>query len=570
MKPHRPFQPSPGVASLKPYAVPRLATPIDLYLDGNEGQPPALAGLVEALNDGELLRRYPSTKILEATIAKRLGLSTEQVIVTAGADDAIYRACTVALAPGRKLLLPVPTFPMLSHYAMLIGAEIDKIEWMTPTYPTQEVLRRIDDHVSAICIVSPNNPTGATASADDVRAVAEAAPHAMILLDCAYEEFADDPLTEVGLEYDNVMVFRTLSKAWGLAGLRVGYALGHSEMIALLRTAGNPYPVSNLSLAAARTLLDDQPSGAAGYLEQVRRERDELTALLERLGAEPLPSQANFVMARFKNSEWVWQGLIGLGISVRRFPGHPILDSYLRITLPGKQVEFERLIHALRSAMRPEAILFDMDGVMADVSQSYRHAIIETAREFGVNVTPGQIEQIKRGGNANNDWEVTHRLLRDAGFEVSFDDVKDTFERICHGSSDQPGLWQNETLIMERTLIEQLGKRFKLGVVTGRPRRDAERFLEQHGMASLFAAIVCMEDAAIKPDPAPVELALHQLGVVTAWLLGDTPDDMVAARGAGVIPVGVAPADSETAAGLIAAGTGRVLPSVNDISEILP
>ena len=112
-----------------------------------------------------------------------------------------------------------------------------------------------------------------------------------------------------------------------------------------------------------------------------------------------------------------------------------------------------------------------------------------------------------------------------------------------------------------------------LALVTGRPRRDAERFLERFGLADLFDVVVTREDAALKPDPAPVRLALERLGVERAWMVGDTPDDLVAARGAGVLPLGVVPpgADpSRTRTTLEAAGAARVLSRTEDLTALLP
>ena len=100
------------------------------------------------------------------------------------------------------------------------------------------------------------------------------------------------------------------------------------------------------------------------------------------------------------------------------------------------------------------------------------------------------------------------------------------------------GLRRHETLIPDRALLEELARSFRLGVVTGRPRGDAERFLGEQGVRGLFGAVVCREDGPLKPDPAPVRIAMTHLGAHTAWMLGDTPDDVHAAVGAGVVPVG--------------------------------
>jgi HAD superfamily hydrolase (TIGR01548 family) len=290
------------------------------------------------------------------------------------------------------------------------------------------------------------------------------------------------------------------------------------------------------------------------------------------------PSQGNFVLARAVDPAgvvWLRDGLAGLGIAVRIFPGEEHLENAARITCPGDAEQFDRLCRALRAVLAPQALLFDMDGVLADVSRSYRTAIIETARHFGAAVDGDDVRRAKDAGDANNDWVLTRRLLADQGVTVSLDDVTTRFEELYQGTPEAPGLRRHETLLPPRALLERWAARRPLAVVTGRPRTDAERWLREAGVADLFAACVCMEDGPLKPDPAPVRSALQQLGVESAWLFGDTPDDVRAARAAGVVPVGVvAPGDSREHAEpvLLRAGAARVVAAeaLDRIEEVMP
>ncbi len=225
------------VARLRAYAVPPPVAPCDLHLDGNEGLPAdaeVLAALAGA--DPGLVRRYPSVKGLQRALAARHGVAAEQVLVTAGADDALDRACRALLGPGRGLVLPLPTFEMLHIYARLAQAELATVPWPGGPFPTDAVLAAITPATVAVAVVSPNNPTGAVATAGDLAVVAGRVP--LVLLDHAYVEFADVDLTPAALELGNVLVFRTLSKAWGLAGLRVGYVVGPAEVVGWLRRVG--------------------------------------------------------------------------------------------------------------------------------------------------------------------------------------------------------------------------------------------------------------------------------------------------------------------------------------------
>ncbi len=533
------------------YAVPRASAPIDLYLDSNEGAPPP-SGLLEAVDLVETLRRYPDTGPLERQLAERLGIDPDRVLVTAGGDDAIDRLCRVWLGSGGKLVFPVPGFEMVDRYARLAGGQIVRVPWMEAAFPVNEILGVPDPAV--VVITSPNNPTGAVVSADQLRQISVGAPDALLMVDLAYCEFADEDLTETALELDNAVVIRTMSKAWGLAGLRVGYALGSPDNISKMRAVGPPYAVSGLSLAVATAALRREDS-MCEYVSRVRSEREFLCDRLTAHGAQVRASQANFVYGEVRDPLWVRDALAALGIGIRAFPGRRGLERAIRVSCPGSDDGLTRLTDALAAAMDPQALLFDMDGVLVDVSLSYRRAIVQTAASFGVTVSPEDIATAKRSGDANNDWILTTRLIRRAEVDVSLEEVTAAFEERYQGS-----LWRAETPLVSREVLQRLAGRLPLAVVTGRPRKDALRFLEWAGLTDLFAAVITMEDAPAKPDPAPVLLALRRLGVSRAWMVGDTVDDLRAARGAGVVPIGFGDDLPEAA---------RVIGDLSDLEDLL-
>lgn len=556
-------------ASSGGYVPPRRHIPIDLKLDSNEG-PLGDNFLLEPL-PANLLRAYPSKRALEARLAQLFRITSDRVLVTCGGDDGIDRICRAFLEPGRELILPEPTFEMIGQYARMAGATIRSIPWPTGPFPTQGVLEAVSRQTAVISIVSPNNPTGGVARVEDLKAIASACPDAVLLVDLAYVEFADPryDLTRAALEIPSAVVIRTFSKAWGLAGLRVGYALGSPELIQVLWRAGSPYPVSGPSAAIAAAALEQLPHGRREYIAAVQEERQELAGLLRELGAAPVPSQGNFVFCRFRDADFVHDGLAAVGIGVRSFSALP---GCLRITCPGNPRDFDRLCRALRAVLAPQALLFDMDGVLADEAPSYREAIRQTCSTFGQEVSMARIAARKLAGNSNNDWDFTYHLLLDLGAKYKYEEVKQRFESIYQGTDGYPGLWRQERLLVDPAWLRSLSQQLPLAIVTGRPRGDATRFLVQHNILDCFRTLVCMEDGPVKPNPAPVARALRELGVRDAWMLGDTPDDMNAARAAGVIPLAVvAPADDRADAHekLNAAAAVRILEQTTSLTSLL-
>lgn len=320
-----------------------------LLLDRNEGSTPPAALLDALAGAAETLRRYPDAGALEAALAERFRVGPERVIVTAGADDAIDRCCRAFLRGGRTLVATEPTFEMLLRYGSSAGGAIALVPW-EDAFPVDRVASQLGPPVGLIAIVSPNNPTGCVATREDLARLSAAAGEIPILLDHAYVEYAEADLTAFALEQPNVIVVRTFSKAWGLAGCRVGYALGPAELIRRLRVVGAPYPVAAPSLTLALARLRAGAEDVAAHVARVRRERDELTDYLRAAGVGTSASQANFVLGWFgADAGRVRDGLLAQDVLVRDFTDR--LDGALRISLPGEDLGFGRLIRALESVL---------------------------------------------------------------------------------------------------------------------------------------------------------------------------------------------------------------------------
>jgi HAD superfamily hydrolase (TIGR01548 family) len=227
-----------------------------------------------------------------------------------------------------------------------------------------------------------------------------------------------------------------------------------------------------------------------------------------------------------------------------------------------------------------KVIIFDMDGVLADVSSSYREAIKKTAEKYlGRIISEHEIQLLKDEGGFNNDWKLTFELIqRNANLnsKITYEEVKGEFQKRYLGKSNS-GLISNEKLILNINVIEELSKKYSLGITTGRPKEEAEFFLKKNGIYDLFETIICKEDVGPdeKPDPLGIILALKELAEIPsrAIYLGDTVDDMTASTSAGVIGLGVIPpyaADKEKLENLLfSKGAKFVLRDINKLIEVL-
>ncbi len=317
-----------------------------LRLDHNERLFPApeLVRLLSRVPESALAR-YPEAAGLEESFGAAWDLDAGRVLATAGADDAIDRVCRRYLTGGRELITVNPTFEMIPAFASLAGGRVRAIRTLDDPAPLARTLDLLSERTGLVAVVSPHNPSGQVAPARRLLEISDRLPDdAVLLADLAYVEFADrDPTPEL-LRRDNVLVVRTLSKAWGLAGLRVGFVLGPRAAVADLRAGGAPFPLSAPSIWLAEQALALGDPVTSTYVAAVRRERERLVSALRASGAEPFESQANFVLASTDRAAALYRGVRQRGIAIRRYPNLPDL---VRITLPGDEATFCHLLRVL-------------------------------------------------------------------------------------------------------------------------------------------------------------------------------------------------------------------------------
>ncbi len=420
---------------LREYAPPKGAAPTDLKLDANEGLAPP-ASVFEVFGDAhaEHLNRYTSARPLERMIAKHLGVDPEQILITAGGDDAIMRCCRVYLHARREMILPRPYFEMFAYFAKLAEGCVVNVPWPGDDFPTDDVLAAVNDDTGIIVVTSPNNPTGCIATPEDLRRMSLAAPHALLLVDLAYAHFADKDLTANVLSLPNAVAIFTFSKAWGMAGLRVGYLAGPAHLIEPLRRGGLPFPVSSASLALAQKGLAEGGEYVDSYVARAREERKRLHDFLRDLGARPTNSHANFVYARFHDPLWMLDAMAGFGIAVRYFPKQEGFDSGIRITCPGDEESFQRLTRALETICRPESIIIKV--IESNINQD---VIDSLSRRYLVNVIDekgAQLDSVLESNAPKRNWVIADfaggvAAARRAGaLPLGFAESKKNFENI--------------------------------------------------------------------------------------------------------------------------------------------
>lgn len=300
-------------------------------------------------------RRYPVAKgerALEA-IAEELGVWKDEVVVGNGSDEILDLVSKIFVGRGEALVID-PTFEMYKFYVRIVGGTVKTV--LTDEefgISAERILSAVSEKTKAIFICSPNNPTGKQYEREEILKVVKNF-RGLVVLDEAYVDFAPYSLTREATRYQNLLVLRTFSKAFGLAGLRIGYGVGNSDIIEWLRSAQSPFSVNSVAQEACRLVLKNKKIYET-FIRTLIEEREYLMAELEMIkGVKAYPSNANFILVRILNpnlsSSEACRLLKEEGIEVRDRGELPLLKNCLRVTV-GRREDNLRFIKALERVL---------------------------------------------------------------------------------------------------------------------------------------------------------------------------------------------------------------------------
>jgi histidinol-phosphate aminotransferase len=324
-----------------------------LRLDFNENTVACSPRVLEALAKiaAADLAKYPERGQVEAKVAQHLGLEPEQVLLTNGVDEAIHVLCQTYLDRGDEFLFSTPTYSMYEVYGSCTDATVKTVPSGGDfAFPLEALLGAITPQTRLIAIASPNSPTGTVASREQILEVLHRAPHAVLMVDEAYYHFCGQTVMELVGQAPNLIVARTFSKAYGLAGLRLGMLAGPAGIHQWLRTVISPYSVNSLALACLPAALDDEEY-LQWYVEEVKAARAEMAESLRQLGVPQWPSQANFILVKIgpKHGEFV-QAMRRRGVLTRDRSKDHGCAGCVRMTV-GTRAQMKQAMTAMAEAL---------------------------------------------------------------------------------------------------------------------------------------------------------------------------------------------------------------------------
>ncbi|WP_102027201.1 histidinol-phosphate transaminase [Salirhabdus sp. Marseille-P4669] len=340
IKPLRPYQPGKGIEEVKKehqlHYIVKLASNENVY-----GPSPLVK---EKVNDGPIdFEIYPDgyAEKLRLKLADSLHINPDTLVFGSGSEEIIQMICRTYLEPGTNTVMATPTFPQYKHYATVENAEVREVPLLNGKHNLEKMRKQIDTQTRVVWLCTPNNPTGCYISKEELRTfLKQVSKDVLIVIDEAYYEFvfADDfpeaiPLIDA---YENVLVLRTFSKAYGLAGLRVGYGVGSKDVITNLNKIRGPFNVTSIGQMAAYFALEDQR-----YIDRIKAKNVEVRSSLEHFcnqhGLLFDKSETNFLLIHLPTSGiTVSEKLLTYGFIVR--PGELLgVPNSIRVTIGKKE-----------------------------------------------------------------------------------------------------------------------------------------------------------------------------------------------------------------------------------------
>jgi histidinol-phosphate aminotransferase len=299
---------------------------------------------------------YPDgpCSLLREALAKKFSLPERMVVISNGADNLILMIANAFVGEGDEVVMADPTFAVYTNVTQIMGGKVVKVKLRDFTHDLDGMSEKVNRKTKLVFICNPNNPTGTTVSQKLFNHFLSKLPERVIaVLDEAYGDFVEDPFYPNGLDYvkarKQVVVLRTFSKVYGLAGLRIGYALGREDLVDCLYQVRDPFPVHRLAQVAAVAALNDQDH-AIRSIQLVYEGKRYLYRELDKMGLLYLPSHANFIFIDFgRDSQEVFQALLKEGIIIRpgKIWGYP---TCARVTI-GRREDNQRFIKALKKIL---------------------------------------------------------------------------------------------------------------------------------------------------------------------------------------------------------------------------
>ena len=527
------IKPKKTIENINSYNVPLFEPEnCDFKLDSNENcfgpSKKVLEGL-KTLSEKDILYYPFYGKTIEA-FSKFYNIDKDNILLTNGADEAIATVFNTYLSCDNSVLTVTPTFSMPKIYTQIIGANYIEIPYAKKwEFPLDNFLNKLktNDSIKVVHLTTPNNPTGEIICQNIIDEILKNATNKLIVIDETYANYCEKSYLNLIKTYNNIVVIKSMSKDFALAGLRLGVVFSNSYNISNLKKVISPYSVNSFAAKAAIYALKDSQH-FYNIKNKINIIKNELFELFKAQGFIPYKSFANFILCDFSDkAQFIYQKLKNNNVLVKKFE-NDILRNNIRITIPN-DTGLKKIKQLIK--IKP-TVVFDMDGVLIDVSNSYKTAIKQTFKHFvGAELNDEDIIKAKNTGKLNNDWDLTQYLISKAGFEINIDEIIQKFQSIYWDKGK--GVINNETLIISPNVLKELSEKYHIALFTGRPKIEANHSLKHFKIDQYFDFKITMDDVPYhkqKPDILGLTKIFKNMMTNKLYYLGDSVADIICAK----------------------------------------
>lgn len=502
------------------------------------------------------LWKYPNRKKVEGLIADQLNAKSDNVFLSNGGDESIELLFKLCKLKNQSVLVPMPAFSQYTHQLKVWEIDHTIVDCREDLSININSIKKNLKTNQWLVLTRPNNPTGECIAQSTLRELINYVKsiNAFVFLDEAYIEFyCENNDSNYALEYEHVVSLRTFSKAYGLAGARLGYLLGNKDLINQFKRIAMPFNVNTISLQLATMALKNSTE-MKNYCKKIAQNRQVVFDFLQSCAIEVLDGKGNFLLLKIKPIiqklliSFLRKNTIQIKTQINDLP------NWIRITIPEN---IQLLLSALQTILQPEIIGFDMDGVLIDTSKSYDKCIIATVKHFTKSKVDNiDIGKLREKGGYNNDWDLTQGLIKQLKFDIPLPSIISTFQSYYQIYKN------NETVLLSKNSLFENDK--ITAIITGRPAAEALAGVKKIHITPDF--IISADDVKQqKPSPEGINWLKTTSKKTHMWFCGDTVDDMQAGVASNCVCIGI----GKNSANLIQAGADIVLTNINQLEELL-
>ncbi|MDZ4834578.1 MAG: aminotransferase class I/II-fold pyridoxal phosphate-dependent enzyme [Candidatus Melainabacteria bacterium] len=558
-----------------------------IRLDFNESTSPLADTYPEGMPPS-LVSTYPEYGVLLQKLAEYYDVSTDSIILTNGSDEAISVISNTFVEPNQDVaVVSNPCFVMIRNCLKIAGAKLAEVAVLPNLeFDIDSIEGCLEKNPKIAMFASPDNPTGSVLKTETVEKWCEKFPRTLFVIDEAYSEYAGTTVIPLLKKFENLLILKTFSKAWGMAGFRLGMIIGNPNLNQYINRVKLPYSVNSAAVFSALRLLERETDVAARVKVAVEQ-RSKLARTLDARGFSVQETSANWcligagmqaaALTKFAREKSVLirnrstSDFSRFGVDAnsdldagRSGIAVPPMWGRIRVSV-GNDQEMTAFDDILEQFGKTYGLLFDLDGTLVDTSKSFDETVAYLVEKFsGKPFDLKELHALRLEGGYNDDWVASTELLKRRGKTVALSDVARAGEEYYFSIAID-----REELLVSIELLKKLRRRCQLFIVTGRNRREYAKVWGER-LDPLFDKVYCMGDIAgleAKPSPDYLNQAMSDFGITCGAYIGNSVDDMRASVGAGLVAIGVTTGADRDA--FIEAGAQAIVSNCSEIGELM-